>query len=93
MYIGYIQFLMLIVVFINSIKGNTYGRLLVDYSFISIPLLFIVFIGSSLALGYFDSKLGIRSEEMRNMSNANPVQREILETIRELKEELKNRKE
>ncbi len=87
MYIGYFQFLMLVVIFINSIKNNTLGRYLVDHSLISIPLLFIFFIGGSLLLGYLDSRLGIRSEEMRNLSYHNPVQREMLEILKDLKEE------
>lgn len=93
MYIGYFQFLMLVVIFINAIKDNTFGRYLVEYSTISIPLLFVLFIGGSLLLGYLDSKLGIRSEEMRNLSYHNPVQREMLETLLELKADLKENKE
>ena len=90
MYIGYINFFMIIVVFINSIKDNQYGRLLVDYSFISIPLLFVLFLGGSLVLGYLDSRWGIRSEEMRNLSTANPVQMEILQLLREVNEKLED---
>ena len=89
MYIGYFQFLMLVVIFINAIKDNTFGKYLVEYSAISIPLLFVLFIGGSLLLGYLDSKLGIRSEEMRNLSYHNPVQREMLEILKELKDEKK----
>jgi len=85
MYIGYFNFFMMVVIFINSVKDNTYGKLLVEHSLIAIPLLIILFIGGSLVLGYFDSKLGIRSEEMRNASYNNPIQRETLEILRELK--------
>lgn len=88
MYIGYFQFLMLVVIFINSIKNNSLGRYLVEYSLISIPLLFIFFIGGSLLLGYLDSRLGIRSEEMRNLSYHNPVQREMLEILQDMKQKL-----
>lgn len=84
MYIGYVNFFMIIVVFINSIKDNQYGRILVDYSFISIPVIFILFLGGSLILGYLDSRLGIRSEEMRNLSSANPIQMEILTLLRDV---------
>jgi hypothetical protein len=84
MYAGYIQFFMLIAVFINTLGDNTYGKYLVRYSFISIPLLLVVFIGLSLVLGYIDSRLGIRSEEQRNISTSNPVQMEILQILREL---------
>ncbi|MFO7657094.1 MAG: hypothetical protein R6W78_08505 [Bacteroidales bacterium] len=93
MYIGYFQFVMLVVIFINSIKGNKYGKYLVEYSEISIPLLIILFLGGSLILGYLDSKLGIRSEEMRNLSYHNPVQREMLDTLHEIKDEMKKKTE
>jgi hypothetical protein len=92
MYIGYFQFLMLVVIFINSIKNNTLGKYLVEYSVISIPLLFLLFVGGSLFLGYLDSKLGIRSEEMRNLSYHNPIQREMLEILKDLKDEKKKGK-
>jgi predicted Na+-dependent transporter len=84
MYASYIQFFMLIVVFINTLGDNTYGKYLVRYSFISIPVLLVVFIGLSLVLGYIDSRLGIRREEQRNISTSNPVQMEILQILREL---------
>ena len=87
MYIGYINFFMMIVIFINSIKDNRFGRYLVDYSAIAIPLLIIVFVGGSLFLGYLDSRLGIRKEEMRNLSTANPVIMEIYKTVMELKKQ------
>ncbi len=92
MYIGYFQFFMMVVIFINAIKDNSFGKYLVQYSAISIPLLLIFFIGGSLILGYYDSKLGIRSEEMKNISNSNPVQMEILKILRELKEEKEGKK-
>lgn len=85
MYIGYANFFMMIVIFINSIKDNRFGRYLVDYSAIAIPLLIIIFVGGSLFLGYMDSRLGIRKEEMRNLSTANPVIMEIYESVQELK--------
>ncbi|MBN2612277.1 MAG: hypothetical protein JXB00_12020 [Bacteroidales bacterium] len=91
MYIGYFQFVMLVIIFINSIKTNKYGKYLVEYSEISIPLLIILFIGGSLLLGYLDSRLGIRSEEMRNLSYHNPVQREMLDALNEIKQELKKK--
>lgn len=92
MYIGYINFFMMVVIFINSIKDNKFGHYLVEYSAISIPILIVLFIGASFVLGYFDSKLGIRSEEMRNVSSSNPILMEILNSIRKLsaKEEDKN---
>ena len=84
MYIGYINLFMMVVVFVNAIKDNKYGKILAENYIISIPILIIVFILFSLVLGYFDSRLGIRKEELRNLSMNNPVQKEILETLREI---------
>jgi len=92
MYIGYINFIMLITIFINSIKDNAYGRLLVDYSFVSIPLLTLIFIGLSLLLGFLDTRLGVRSEEARNLAEHNPVQMEILKDMKDIKACLENQK-
>jgi hypothetical protein len=92
MYIGYIQFFLLIVVFINTLGDNTYGKYLVRHSFISIPALIVLFLAFSLVLGYIDSRLGIRSEEQRNISASNPVQMEILAILRELKKKSEEKK-
>ena len=90
MYIGYINLFMMVTIFVKTIKDTKVGILLMENVFIAIPLLIIIFIFLALLLGYFDSKLGIRSEEMRNASMNNPVQREILETLNEIKENQKS---
>ena len=86
MYIGYINLVMMVVVFVNSIKDNKYGKILADNYVIAIPILIVLFIFLSMVLGFIDSRLGIRKEELRNLSMANPVQKEILDTLRFLKE-------
>jgi hypothetical protein len=81
MYVGYIQFLLIIFVFIRSLGENLFTELVFSYSIISIPILLLVFISLSLLLGYFDSKLGIREEEIRNHSKSNPVLTNIQERL------------
>ncbi len=85
MYIGYINLVMMVVVFVNSIKDNKYGKILADHYLIAIPVMIVLFILLSMVLGYFDSRLGIRKEELRHLSITNPVQKEILDTLRLLK--------
>jgi len=87
MYIGYINLFMMVTIFIGAIKNTDIGKFLLSNVYVAIPVLIVVFVICALILGYWDSKLGIRSEEMRNLSLQNPVQKEILLTIRELKEE------
>ena len=93
MYIGYVQFFLIGIVFIQSFKNEPWGDLIFKYALVSIPLLFIAFIFVSLFLGYLDSKLGFREEEMRNVSKSNPVMMEILESIKGLRKEIESLKD
>lgn len=89
MYIGYINLFMMVTIFLGAIKNTEIGKFLIANVYIAIPILVILFIVFALILGYWDTKLGIRSEELRNLSSENPVQMEMLQTIREIKEEQK----
>jgi hypothetical protein len=84
MYIGYIQFFLIGIVFLKSFKDNTWGEFIFKYAVISIPIAFLLFVLLSLVLGYFDSKLGLREEEQRNLSKSNPVMMEMLDQLKEL---------
>jgi hypothetical protein len=88
MYIGYIQFFLIGIVFLNSFRDSSWGEYIFRYALISIPVALIAFILISLALGYLDSKLGLREEEYRNLSASNPVLMEILRSVNEIKDEL-----
>ena len=88
MYIGYLQFFLLGVVFIQSFKDEPWGNVFFEYAIVTIPILFILFIAFSLLLGYIDSKYGFREEEMRNLSRSNPVMMEMLEEIKGLRKEI-----
>ena len=88
MYIGYIQFFLIGIVFLQSFKEEEWGILLYKYAVISIPVLLLLFIIFSLFLGYLDTKLGFREEELRNSSKSNPVMMEMLMSLNEIKEKL-----
>ena len=92
MYIGYVQFLMIGVVFFKSYQDSSIGRLIFDNLLISMPILFVIFIGFALILGRIDTVLGLREEELRNSSSSNPITREMLSNIKEVKNELKRLK-
>ena len=80
MYVNMLQSLMIVTMFLEitglHIRPAWY-----------IPL-FIIFILAAMFVGYLDTKLGFRSEEMRNNTNHNPIQKEMLDSIRQIKEEL-----
>ena len=85
MYISYINLFMMVTIFLGAIKNTGVGKFLITNVYVALPLLIIVFIFLALLLGYWDSKYGIRSEEMRNLTSQNPIQMEILESVREIK--------
>ena len=90
MYIGYIQFFLIGIVFLQSFKDDAWGELIFTYALISIPVGLVLFIVLSLLLGYFDSKLGFREEELRNLSKSNPVMMEMLEQLRDINKKLES---
>ena len=92
MYIGYIQFLMIAFVLLEAYKDTSVGKLIFDHMLISIPIIFLIFIVLSLLVGRIDTILGLREEELRNASSSNPVMREILKNIEEVKNEVQELK-
>lgn len=58
------------------------------YAFITIPILFLAFVFFSILLGYLESKLGLKEEEQKKLATSNPVMMELLNDIKEIKEEL-----
>ena len=88
MYIGYIQFFLIGIVFLQSFKDNPWGEFIFKYAIISIPIAFLLFMLLSLVLGYFDSKLGLREEEQRNLSKSNPIMMEMLDQLKELNKKI-----
>jgi hypothetical protein len=88
MYIGYIQFFLIGYVFLKDFKDGHFGGLIFKYAIISIPIALILFVFFSLLLGYLDTKLGFREEELRNLSKSNPMMVEMLESLKEIKEKI-----
>jgi len=93
MYIGYIQFFLIGIVFLQSFKNNAWGEFIYRYALLTIPIALFLFVLLSLLLGYLDSKLGFREEELRNLSNSNPVLRELLVSVKEIKKDLEEIKD
>ncbi len=86
MYLSYINFVMIAFVFLNSINDEKIRQILDENRLIFYPIVMILFISISLVMGYFDTKLGLRKEEMRNNATENPITLEILKNLKELKE-------
>lgn len=90
MYIGYIQFFLIGIVFLQSYKDHSWGAFIFKYALISIPVFLLLFIILSLILGYLDSKLGFRQEELRNLSRSNPVMMEMIDQLKEMNKKIES---
>lgn len=92
MYIGYIQFFMIGLVLLESYRDTKFGSLFFDNLLLSVPILFVIFIGFSLILGRLDTVYGLREEELRNSAESNPVMRDILAKLEKITQELEAQK-
>ena len=92
MYIGYINFLMIGFVFLHTFENEEWAQVIFKNSFYTYPLIVISTLLIFLFIGFLDTKLGLRREELKNISNANPVVRELLDSIREIKEKVNEKK-
>lgn len=81
MYIGYINFIMIAFVFLNSVQSEEIRNILDENKWLVYPAIMTLFIFISLLLGRLDTKLGMRKEELRNISTENPVTMEILTSL------------
>ncbi len=88
MYIGYVQFLLIIFVFIRSLGDNPVTEFVFNSPVIAVPIILFIFVFASLVLGYLDSKLGFREEEIRNHSKSNPVLMDIQRSLDELNQKV-----
>jgi len=84
--------LMIAFVLLEAYKETNIGQLIFNNMLVSIPVLFLIFIILSLIVGRIDTLLGLREEELRNASSSNPIMREILQNMEEIKKELEDLK-
>lgn len=88
MYISYVQFLLIIFVSIKSLGDNPVSEFVFNSPIIAVPIILIIFVLASLILGYLDSRLGFREEEILNHSKSNPVLMDIQRSLNELNDKL-----
>ncbi len=89
MYLGYINFFMLNLVLLNSSEDGFIANMINQNRIIWIPILFIFYAAVLVFIGFLDTKLGFRQEEMRNNSMHNPILMDMVNSINEIREEVK----
>lgn len=93
MYIGYIQFFLIGIVFLESFKDKPWGKVIFDNAIIAIPVALFLFILLSLILGWLDTRLGFREEELRNLSKSNPILMEMHQELKDLNRKIDAQKD
>lgn len=82
MYVSYVNFLMISFVFLDSINHKPIREFLDENRLIAYPMVAIAFLLVCVVLGYADTFLGIRKEEIKNHSEQNVILMEILQTVK-----------
>ncbi|MBA6251276.1 hypothetical protein [Colwellia sp. MB3u-55] len=88
MYMSYIQFLLIIFVTIESLGDNPVKSFVFNSPLVAVPVILVIFVFASLLIGYLDSRLGFREEEIRNHSKSNPVLMDIQKSLSELNDKI-----
>jgi len=91
MYLGYINFFILNLVLINSFDNPEIKVFIYENKLLIVPVLFLVYMLLLIFIGYMDTKLGFRQEEMRNNAAINPVMQDLIRTVDEIRDEVKKR--
>lgn len=89
MYIGYAQFLMILMVFLKSFNIKLFEH----HQILSGAISFIIFIICSLIVGKIDFKLGFFSEELKRHTETNPVMIDVIERLERIEKEVKKENE
>ncbi len=88
MYMSYIQFLLIIFVTIESLGDNPVKSFVFNSPLVAVPVILVIFVFAYLLIGYLDSRLGFREEEIRNHSKSNPVLMDIQKSLSELNDKI-----
>ena len=89
MYLGYINFFMLNLVLLNSSDNGFIANMVNQNRILWIPVLFVFYAVILIFIGFLDTRLGFRQEEMRNNAIHNPILMEMIDSINEIKKEVK----
>jgi hypothetical protein len=84
-YVGYIQFLATAYIVVKLLKNSPLKTWVFDNWYISFPLIFVVFFGLCMVLGWLESLLKIREFEQANYSKANPEWMKLIEQLEQIK--------
>src|SRR5574343_547688 len=84
MYVGYLQFGATLYIVAKLIRNGPVKTWIFEHWYLSFPILFVVFIGACMVLGWIESLLKIRDLEQENYTQVNPEWKKMMDKIDEL---------
>jgi len=85
---GNIQIPLTVVIALGVYKDTTIGRWIFAYSYITIPLIVILFLGALIAIGKYEYKYGLIKKQVAIDNENNPMMKRILEILEKKNETL-----
>lgn len=90
-YVSYVQFGATLYIVAKLLRPSPLKTWIFDNWYVSFPVLFVVFIGGCVVLGWIESLLKIREFEQENYSQANPEWTELMKKVDRLQQTLDTR--
>jgi hypothetical protein len=87
MYVGYIQFFILLAVFMRPYSETKFGAWFYSHKLLTVPGVIISFILLSVLIGYLDKKF-IRPGEQFELASTNPKWTRLFEELKELDDKI-----
>jgi glycosyltransferase involved in cell wall biosynthesis len=83
MYIGYAQFFIVILLFLEAYKETAWGVIVFKHTWISAPVSLALFMIISIVIGFYDKKV-VRGLEYKEVTETNPYFMEMRNDVKEL---------
>lgn len=87
-YVGYINFVMILLLFLEGYKETAFGIWFYAHSAITLPVTMVIYFAIAIIVGYLD-KIIIRPYEQREITSTNPIHMEVLDKVNKLLDKTK----
>ncbi len=87
-YVSYVQFMGTAYIVLKLLHNSPLKTWIFDHWYVSFPVIFVVFFGACMVIGWLESLLKIREYEQENVSATNPEWTRLMNDIKEIKAKL-----
>lgn len=84
LHFGNIQIPLTVVIALGVYKDTVIGRWIFAYSYVTIPVIIILFLGALIAIGRYEYKFGLIKKQVSIDNENNPMMSEILERLKKM---------